>query len=79
MIDNFIFMEETMLIQITNEKATALLNDLEDIHWIKVLSKSSVPNKNQKLSEKYKGILSKEEGASLNKHVQQTRNEWNNI
>ena len=72
-------MEEKILIQITNEKATALLNDLEDIHWIKVLSKSSVPNKNQKLSEKYKGILSKEEGASLNKHVQQTRNEWNNI
>ena len=68
---------DTLLIQLTNQKALALLHELEQLHLIKVLQENISPK--QKLSEKYKGILSKEEGAKLDEHINQIRGEWNNI
>ncbi len=68
----------TMLIQLTNQKAIGLLHELEELHLIKVLKENSNTTKS-KLSDKYKGIISKEEGESLNEHIKQMRNEWNNI
>ena len=71
-------MDTTMLIQVTNPKALGLLNELEELHLIKVLKKdASVPN--TKLSDKYKGIISKEQGKSLNEHINIMRSEWSNI
>lgn len=32
-----------------------------------------------KLSDKYKGTISKEQGADLNNHIKQMRSEWNTI
>lgn len=32
-----------------------------------------------KLSEKYKGIITKEQGQSLTNHINEMRNEWNTI
>lgn len=32
-----------------------------------------------KLSDKYRGFISKEEGQQLNDHINQMRSEWNNI
>jgi hypothetical protein len=71
-------MDNTMLIQITNQKAIGLLHELEELHLIKVLKENIAPAKT-KLSEKYKGIISKEQGESLQKHIKQMRSEWNNI
>lgn len=71
-------MDNTMLIQITNQKALRLLHELEELHLIKVLKENIAPAKN-KLSEKYKGIISKEQGKNLQEHIKQMRNEWNNI
>jgi hypothetical protein len=71
-------MDNTMLIQITNQKAVALLHELEELHLIKVLKENFTPVK-QKLSDKYKGIITKEQGQSLNEHIKQMRSEWNNI
>ena len=68
----------TMLIQLTNEKALKLLYELEGLHLIKVL-KENVVAKKIKLSDKYKGILTKKEGEKLNKHIKQMRGEWDNI
>ena len=65
-------------IQVTNQHAIGLLHELEELHLIKVLQKNIVPAK-VKLSEKYRGIISKEEGRKLNEHINQMRNEWNNI
>ncbi len=31
----------------------------------------------KKLSDKYRGIFSKEQGEELNKHIKQMREEWN--
>ena len=67
-----------MLIQITNQKAVGLLHELEELHLIKVLNENFIPLKT-KLSDKYKGIITKEQGQNLNEHIQQMRSEWNNI
>ena len=68
----------TMLIQVTNQKAVGLLHELEELRLIKVLKENLAPVKT-KLSDKYKGIISKEQGQSLNEHIKQMRSEWNNI
>lgn len=67
-----------MLIQLTNRRAAGLLHELEELHLIKVLEQNIASDK-PKLSEKYKGIISKEQGKSLNEHIKQMRSEWNNI
>lgn len=66
---------ETVLIQINNNKAYRLLEDLEDLHIIKVLKKSIRPQ--QKLSEKYAGKLPADVADELQNYVTQSRNEWN--
>lgn len=68
---------DTMLIQLTNQKAAGLIHELEELQLIKVL-KENIAVKT-KLSDKYKGIISKEEGQQLNEHIKQMRSEWNNI
>lgn len=71
-------MDNIMLIQVTNQKAIGLLHELEELHLIKVLKENFTPVKT-KLSNKYKGIISKEQGQSLNEHIKQMRSEWNSI
>ena len=67
---------ETVLVQINNNKAYRLLEDLEDLHILKVLKKSIQTT--QKLSEKYAGKLPSDIADELQNHVTQSRNEWNN-
>ncbi|MCB9310020.1 MAG: hypothetical protein H6567_08185 [Lewinellaceae bacterium] len=71
-------MDNTMLIQVTNQKAIGLLHELEELQLIKVINENFTPTKT-KLSDKYKGIISKEKGQDLNDHIKQMRSEWNNI
>jgi hypothetical protein len=68
---------DTLLIQLTNQKAIGLLHEMEELHLIKVLKETTAEK--PKLSDKYKGIISKEEGRKLNEHIRQMRSEWNNI
>ena len=63
-----------MLIQLTNQKAVRLLYELEELHLIKVLNGNAAPVKT-KLSDKYRGFITKEEGLQLNNHINQMRNE----
>ena len=67
---------ETVLVQINNNKAYKLLEDLEDMHIIKVLKKSIQPQ--QKLSEKYAGKLPSDVADELHRYVTESREEWNN-
>lgn len=67
---------ETVLVQINHNKAYRLLEDLEDLHIIKILKKSVQPH--QKLSEKYAGKLPSEVADELQSYVTQSRNEWDN-
>jgi len=54
-----------------------LLQELEELHLLRVLKRNvSVKTK---LSDKYKGFISKEDGQDLNKHIKQMRSEWSGI
>ena len=64
-----------MLIQVTNQKVIGLLHELEELHLIKVLKENLDPLK-IKLSDKYRGVFSKEDAKSFNEHTQQMREEW---
>lgn len=65
---------DTVLIELTNQKAMRLLQELEELQLIKVLKK--IISSLDKLSDKYRGIISKEEGRKLNEHIKQMRNEY---
>lgn len=67
-----------MLIEITNQKAVKLLHELEELSLIKVL-RENVISKKVRLSDKYRGIISKEQGEDLNEHIRKMRSEWDNI
>ena len=67
---------DTVLVQINNVKAYRLLEDLEDLHLIKVLKKNIQAQ--PKLSERYAGKLPSEVADELQNFVTQSRNESNN-
>ena len=52
-----------------------LLSQLEEMEWIKVLNEGSVTPVSMEL-KKFRGILTKEQGKELQKHIQTFRNEW---
>ena len=66
-----------MLIQVTNQKAIGLIHELEELQLIKVLKENFVPVKT-KISDKYRGVFTKEDAKSFNEHTQQMRKEWEN-
>ncbi len=67
---------DTILIQVTNQKALGLIHELEELHLIKVLKENV--HTSQKLSEKYAGKLPGDIADELQIYVTQSRNEWNN-
>ena len=70
---------DTMLIEITNQKAAGLLNELAELNLIKIFKREIDAPAKTKLSDKYRGFLTREDGQQLNNHISQMRNEWNNI
>jgi hypothetical protein len=71
-------MENTVLIELTNQKAMGILHELEELRIIKVLQQNSAP-KNPGVAKRYRGVFSKEDAADFNRHSQTLRDEWNNI
>jgi hypothetical protein len=70
---------QTLTIDILNQKALKLLKDLENLQLIRVRRKASSTTSKTKLSDKYKGIISKEQGLNLDEHIKEMRNEWSSI
>ena len=67
---------ETVLLQINNDKAYRLIDDLAALNIVKVLKKTSEPKK--KLSDRFAGSLnlSDEDYNNLQNSITQSRNEW---
>ena len=68
-------MKDILHIEMKNPKAKELLSQLEEMGWIKVLDEGSVQPVPIEL-KKFRGILTKEQGKELQKHIQTIRNEW---
>ncbi|MDR0814426.1 MAG: hypothetical protein LBN37_01600 [Bacteroidales bacterium] len=64
---------ETVLVEISDNKAYRLLENLEELQVLKVLKKIIQPP--QKLSEKYAGKLPSDIADELQDYVTQSRNE----
>lgn len=56
-------MENTLLITLKTDKARNLIRDLEDLNIIEVIKENVVVK--VKMSERFKGLLSKKEGEDL--------------
>lgn len=69
-------MYDTMLVQLTDQRAVGLLHELEVLEFIKVMKPSAPSTRSQRLSDKYRGIMSEKERMQLHSHTQQMRNEW---
>jgi len=79
---------ETLLIKVSEtQKANMLVELLKSMDFVESVDymgdlKSAgelLVKDKSKLSDKYKGIISKEEGQKLNDHIKQMRSEWNGI
>ena len=64
-------MGNQILIELKNDKARNLLQDLEDLNIIEVIKETILPK--TKISERFRGFLTKEEGKSLNNHINKSR------
>jgi hypothetical protein len=69
---------ETMTVEITNQKAISFLHGLEELHLIRVVKRYVGPVR-KKLSDKYRGIMTREQGQELKRHINEMRNEWDSI
>lgn len=71
---------KTVTLDVLNDKALNLLKDLEMLNWIKVRKEEkAVSSTKVKLSDKYRGIINKEQGQDLDLHIKQMRSEWESI
>lgn len=70
-------MENTILITLKTVKARNLIRDLEDLNIIEVIKENIVMK--SKMSDRFKGLLTKNQGEDLKKHIDQSRQEWSNI
>ena len=67
---------ETWIIHLKDPKALKLLLDLEELQLIRLVKKDM--SSEQKLSDKYRGKLSVNEGEQLQDYIRQSRSEWEN-
>ncbi len=66
---------QTVLIQIENNKAFHLLQELEQLNILKIVDDNFITKKT-KISDKYKGVFTKKDAENFNQHTQTMRNEW---
>lgn len=67
---------ETILVEIKKEKGLALLKDLEALDILRVIETTKKRKKTAKLSTIFANKISKEEGDSINKLIEDSRKEW---
>ncbi len=72
-----IIVMQTVLVEVNDQKGFHLLQELEGLNILRII-KENVPAGSAKLSDKYKGVFSKEDAASFDKHTQTLRKEWDN-
>ena len=66
---------ETVIVQINDNKAYKLLENLEELHILKVIKKSK--KQTLSLSEKYAGKLTSKTTDELQDYVNESREQWN--
>lgn len=60
-------------IEVLNEEAMAILEQLERLNLIRMLEQSGARNRKKK---NWIGVISKETGQKMLEHIETSRNEW---
>jgi hypothetical protein len=60
-------------IEVLNEEAMAILEQLERLNLIKMVEQSGARNRKKK---NWIGVISKETGQKMLEHIETSRNEW---
>lgn len=68
---------ETITIKIRNQKALRLIEDMELLELIQILSKEQQNPETRKLSEAMSGSMSHEDAEAYHRSVEKSKNEWN--
>ena len=67
---------DTVIVQLTTPRTMNLLHELEELHLLRVLKKNIATG--TRLSDKYAGKLPSDIAEDIQKHIEQSRNEWDN-
>ena len=69
---------ETVLIELTNQRAIALLRELEELNILKILKQTKLPKavKSQNLADRFAGKLDAANAASFHQQLKESRQEW---
>ena len=67
---------QTLAIEILNNKAVKLLEDLEVLHLIRVLKEKKIVSKRPNGGKTYKGKMSKQSINEIDKQLNELRNGW---
>ena len=65
---------QTYLVEVLDEKAVSILQNLEDQHIIRIVSQHDAPV--PRLSEQFRASIPAEIGLDLHRQLGQMRNEW---
>lgn len=71
---------QTFVVEVLNDKAVPLLRDLENLDIIRLIpqpgGKPEMSTSTERLSERFRGSISKELAADLHRQLDDMRNEW---
>lgn len=65
-------------LELLNENAINLLKELEAMHIVRLIQSDVKKQKQTTSKSRYAGTISKKTATMLLKHVEQSRNEWEN-
>jgi hypothetical protein len=66
----------TILLQVNNRPALNLLYEMQTLDLVRVLKEYPPTESKTKLSDKYRGVFSKDAGKKFKEHTQLMRKEW---
>jgi hypothetical protein len=69
----------TILLQVNNRPTLNFLYEMQALDLVKVLKEYPLTEPKARLSDKFGGVFSKEEGESLKEHIRLMRSEWDSI
>ena len=69
---------QIVTVEVDNQDGFHLLQELEKLNVLRIIKENVLEN-TTKLSDKYKGVFSKQDAESFNQHTQTARKEWDNI
>ena len=69
---------ETVLVELTNQRAISLLKELEELNILKILKRNKPlkADKTQSLAERFAGKLAAADAVSFHQQLKESREEW---